>query len=518
MNLLFTCVGRRVELIKAFRVAAQQLKIPLILYGADNSLDAPALFFCDRQKHICRIHQSEYIPELIHFCAKEGIDALIPTIDTDLMKLAEAKDQFAKIGTSVIVSDLSKIVICRDKRKTALFFRKLQLNTPATVDNINNYNDDFPCLIKPIDGSSSIGVFTAESRQELEWYANHLKSYIIQPFIDGTEYTVDIFCDLSGQAISITPRRRLATRSGEVLKTQIDLDQEIIHECHSLIDTFKPCGAITVQLIKERQTNKNFYIEINPRFGGGAPLSIRAGANSAKMLLQLLSKDMINRSKAEDGAIYSRFDDSVRISRVIKIKELKEVLNITTNIKAMIFDLDDTLYSEKNYVKSGFYAVSEFLGDACIYEKLCEAFENGERAFDKVFDDEQTKEQCLKIYRFHKPDIRLYDGVTEVLKILKDDGFLIGIITDGRPEGQRAKINALGLRNWVDEIIITDELGGERFRKPNDLSFRIMQHRLNIPFEQMIYVGDNVKKDFAASMQLGIKSVWFENEQGLYYK
>ena len=93
------------------------------------------------------------------------------------------------------------------------------------------------------------------------------------------------------------------------------------------------------------------------------------------------------------------------------------------------------------------------------------------------------KEQCVNVYREHIPSITLYDGVIEQIIDLKNKGIKVGIITDGRPSGQRNKIKALGLETLVDDIIITDELGGDQFRKPCDIAFRIMQRRWRIPFE-----------------------------------
>ena len=95
-------------------------------------------------------------------------------------------------------------------------------------------------------------------------------------------------------------------------------------------------------------------------------------------------------------------------------------------------------------------------------------------------------------------------------------GIKVGIITDGRSIGQRKKISALGLDELFDEIIITDELGGVQFRKPNDIAFRIMQCRWGIPFERIVYVGDNAEKDAFAPLQLGMKYIWFQNGDGLY--
>jgi len=313
MKILFTSVGRRVELMQAFRAAAGKRGIDLQLYGADISDTAPALAFCDHSVIVPRISDPAYIPELQRVCREEGIDALVPTIDTDLLLLSENSGGFG--GTKVVISAPDKIRICRDKRLTADYFRSVGLNTPYPVDDFGKYDAGYPAFIKPKDGSSSIFAYKAEDEEELRNYCQQVPDYIIQPYIEGTEYTVDIFCDFDGNPVLITPRIRLATRSGEVLKTQITQDDQIIGEIRQLLADYRPCGQVTIQLIRDSRTGEDYYIEINPRFGGGAPLSIKAGADSAEMLIRLLAGETLSycEKAAEDGAVYSRFDQSIRI-------------------------------------------------------------------------------------------------------------------------------------------------------------------------------------------------------------
>ena len=513
MKILFTSVGRRVELIQAFRQAAERLGISLLIYGADLSTSAPALFFCHRHVQPCPIHQPDYIPRLVDICSHEHIDALIPTIDTDLLLLSQSKERFEQIGTRVIISNEEKIHICRDKRLTSAFFEACGLLTPHPVDAFDDYEGGFPCFIKPLNGSSSINAFKVDTPEELRAYAHTIFDYIIQPYIEGTEYTVDIFCDLDGNPIYITPRERLAVRSGEVLKTRVAQDERIIAECRRLVAEFRPCGPITVQLIRQRTTGDDYYIEINPRFGGGAPLSMKAGADSAEVMLRLLSGQKIayQPNAATDGALYSRYDQSVCTSA-----------GQQQGIKAVVFDLDDTLYSEIEYVFSGFKALTGLLQDIPdAYDKLLTAFEDGKPAIDTVLKNagrytDDRKQSCMQAYRLHSPDIAAYPGVHEMLRALRADEIKLGIITDGRPEGQRKKLAALGLEALVNEIIITDELGGESFRKPCDIAFRVMQRKLGVPFQQMLYVGDNLQKDFIAPTALGMQSLYFRNPDGLY--
>lgn len=327
MKILFTSVGRRVELMQAFHLAAKKLGVDLTIIGADITNSAPALQFCDKAEIVCRISDEKYIPSLLAICEKEQVNCLIPTIDTDLLLLAENKGRFEAIGTKVLISCPEKVRICRDKNYTADYFISLGLKSPLPVNSVEKYEAGlqegsvaFPAFIKPKDGSSSINAYKVDHLADLKIYAEKIGDYIIQPFISGKEYTIDIFCDYEGNPVYITPRERLAVRAGEVLKTKITQDDIMVAEMKTLIADFKPCGQITVQLIQDVKTGDNYYIEINPRFGGGAPLSIKAGADSAEAVLQMLSgEELTYKPKAaKDGAIFCRFDQSVCVNEDVR--------------------------------------------------------------------------------------------------------------------------------------------------------------------------------------------------------
>lgn len=511
IRILITGVGRRIELIQAFRQAALRLDVGLKLYGADMAGTAPALAYCDFTRRVCAMKDANYIAQLIEICIQDKIDLVLPTIDTDLLVLAENKEKFEEKGVIVLVSEADMIRVCRDKNHTGTFFEKCGLRAPKTYNDYGKYDGAFPCFIKPKDGSSSINAFKVEDKEELAVYAEQIDDYVIQPFVDGREYTIDIFCDFDGNPIYITPRERLQVRAGEVLKTQICMDTVMIEESKALVEKFKPCGPITVQLIRSNANGDNYYIEINPRYGGGAPLSMKAGARSAETLLRLLCGESVayQEKQCRDSAIFSRFDQSVCI----------DPGDVALSIEGAIFDLDDTLYSEKQYIRSGYNKIAKYLDDDTAADKMWAYFEGGKPAIDCYLKDigmEERKAECLSIYRNQMPDIKLYDGVLAMIDHLKKHGIKVGIITDGRTEGQRNKLIALGLDQLVDDIIITDELGGVQFRKPNDISFRIIQNRWRIPFENIVYVGDNPAKDFQACRQLGMQSLYFRNKDGLY--
>ena len=226
-----------------------------------------------------------------------------------LIKQFDLEDHVRLLGFSADIDELCETVDC---------FVYLDTREGLGIAALEAMAAELPLIflnanIKPRDGSSSINAYKVHIWKELQERAEKIKDYIIQPFISGREYTIDIFCDYEGHAVYITPRERLEVRAGEVLKTAIRQDGRMFEEMKKLIADFKPCGQITVQLIREASTGDDYYIEINPRFGGGAPLSMKAGADSAKAVLQLLNGERLSYSRAlrRDGAVYSRFDQSI---------------------------------------------------------------------------------------------------------------------------------------------------------------------------------------------------------------
>lgn len=158
-RILFTGVGRRVELLQAFRNATLVLNKELKIYGADMAGTAPALVYCDYTRKVVAMKDEKCIDNLLSICEADKIDLLIPTIDTDLLVLSENKRRFEDIGTRVVISELEMIRICRDKNNTSQFFVDCGLHTPMPVNDWKEYQSGYPVFIKPKDGSSSINAF-----------------------------------------------------------------------------------------------------------------------------------------------------------------------------------------------------------------------------------------------------------------------------------------------------------------------------------------------------------------------
>jgi putative hydrolase of the HAD superfamily len=201
---------------------------------------------------------------------------------------------------------------------------------------------------------------------------------------------------------------------------------------------------------------------------------------------------------------------------IVTIEDILDVEKYIDKVSVIIFDLDDTLYSEKDYVRSGYKKIAEYFHIPDLADEMWKAFKSGGKAIDEALKSVNLldrRAEALQIYRTQQPDIELYPGVRELLQRIREKK-KIAIITDGRPEGQSAKLKALKIQ--VDKIIITDELGGVEFRKPNETAFRMMQEYFQVPFKQMVYIGDNLRKDFAAPQKLGMRCIYFKNADGLY--
>ena len=177
-------------------------------------------------------------------------------------------------------------------------------------------------------------------------------------------------------------------------------------------------------------------------------------------------------------------------------------------IKAVIFDLDDTLISENEYIKSGFNVVAKYIHQQYgkeqkdIYKELIQLYKNDSKnVFNRWFDKNKIKykdveiKEIINIYRCHKPNIKFYNDVIPTIKELKKRKIKIGIITDGYIQTQKAKLEAINAKDLFDEIIITDELGKE-FWKPHPKAFELIKKKMGVGFEEMIYIGDNPEKDF----------------------
>jgi carbamoyl-phosphate synthase large subunit len=313
MNILLTSVGRRVELLKAFRQSMHRSKIAGKIITADLKSSAPASFLADIAETVPRIDDPHYVDRLLDICARHRIDLLIPLIDTELNLLSLHQKKFTDRGVTVLISSAAVNDICYGKNKTGLFFQKIGVRTPKIyqLDQVTDLN--FPVIIKPNTGSASVGVYKIKNRTELNFFANYVEEAIIQELIEGDEYTIDVLVDFKGKAISIVPRLRVEARAGESSKGTTVKNPALIAAAKHVVESLPGAiGCITVQCFLQ-PNGEIVFIEINPRFGGGYPLAYRAGADFPLWLFQLCigGYPRVAIDEWEDGLSMYRYDDAI---------------------------------------------------------------------------------------------------------------------------------------------------------------------------------------------------------------
>ena len=300
INVLITSAGRRVSLVRNFQKHSKVFCCDM------NPALSSACQVSDGYFKVPRVTDKSYLDELMKICKENNIKIVIPTIDTELSILAKAKERFLKENIFLAVSSLEICDIFYLKTTTEKFFQNVGVNTPKIIKDLKNAK--YPLFAKLDNSSLSVGAMKIDSYEE----AIKLKgNYVFQEFIEGIEYTCDVFFDRDSKIKCIVPRERIEVRCGEVNKARTNKDKQISDEIKKLEPFLKGAyGTLTIQLFKTN--DKIYFIEINPRFGGGYPLSFQAGADFAKMLIDDYLDEKLEYFEGwKDNLIMLRYDDEV---------------------------------------------------------------------------------------------------------------------------------------------------------------------------------------------------------------
>jgi carbamoyl-phosphate synthase large subunit len=315
-NILITSAGRRVALVKEFQLELKKIIPTGKVYCTDyQPFLSPACHVADGFFKVPIITNSSYINALIEICLSNNIGLIVPTIDTELIYISSSKERFLEAGVNCLVSSLELVQNCRDKRKTHLLFKKLGFNI---AKEYTSENIEFPVFIKPIDGSGSKDIFIVSQKEDFNpKYINNSKimllEYLNPKLFD--EYTIDLYYDKSSNLCCIVPRERLEVRAGEVSKgiTRKNFLINFVRDRLSKIIGFQ--GCIVLQVFVHKKSHLVYGIEINPRFGGGFPLSYSAGANFPKWIIEeyFLKNKIEFYNEWEDNLLMLRYDNELLI-------------------------------------------------------------------------------------------------------------------------------------------------------------------------------------------------------------
>lgn len=317
LTILFTSAGRRVELLQCFRSDAARLNLPVRVVAADlHPTLSAACQSADACYAVPRCLDPSYVPALLEICRAQQVRLVVPTIDTELPALAEARERFEREGVRVAISSPDVVGLARDKFRTASVLEAAAVPVPRTarlpefLRNADGWR--WPVILKPVGGSSSKGIMVLREPGELGRLPEFAEPYLVQEWWPGAEYTVNIFIDRAGKLCAAVPHRRIETRTGEVSKGVTERLPVLLELARRVAGALPGAyGALCFQAIVTK-AQEAVVFEINARFGGGYPLAHAAGARFSQWLLEeAAGLPSQPRDDWENGLTMLRYDAAV---------------------------------------------------------------------------------------------------------------------------------------------------------------------------------------------------------------
>lgn len=315
-NILITSAGKRVALTQYFKETLHRFFPDAKVYTTDmNPQMAPAAYVSDGCLKVPRVTDKSYPKLLLEICKTLHIGMVIATIDTELLLLADLKDKFLEHDIHVMVSDRSFVEMCRDKRNTGAFFEKHGIRVPREIDK---HHPIFPMFAKPYDGSLSTNLHYIKNAGELTPEILDDPKLLFMEYIDKNvfkEYTVDMYFGKDHRVKCIVPRERIEIRAGEINKGRT-AKNEILPFLKEKLGYVEGCvGCICAQLFFNPETHEIIGIEINPRFGGGYPLSYMVGGNYPELLIReyFMNEKVEYFDTWKDDMLMLRYDDAIYV-------------------------------------------------------------------------------------------------------------------------------------------------------------------------------------------------------------
>jgi carbamoyl-phosphate synthase large subunit len=275
-----------VALVQAFRNGLQLQGVPGAVIVTDVNALSPAVHVADRAYRVPMSSDPAYLGEIEAICAAERIRLLIPTIDDELATFGGARERFTGRGVMVACSSEQVSALCNDKYATCAHLRAA--GVPAARSYLPSAIPPaigLPLFIKPRTGRGAVGAFAVRSPRELEFFLGYVPDPVVQEYLDGPEFTIDVLCDADGRPLAIVPRERVVIRAGVIDRGRTVADPALMDLARATCAAIRFAGPINIQC--RMQGSQPVVFEINPRFSGGIPLTIQAGADFPRMLIRM---------------------------------------------------------------------------------------------------------------------------------------------------------------------------------------------------------------------------------------
>lgn len=321
VNVLILSAGTRNKVVQYFR---KTLAGKGTVVATDMSTLAPAIYEADKYYIVPNMHDATYVDVILDICRKESITGVLSLIDPELSLLAENREKFVAVGTTVIGSSYALCEMSLDKYEMYNWLMahgykcaKSYMDKEAFYADVEAGRITYPVFVKPARGSASISISKVYDRDTLELLMAHDEGLMIQEFLDGQEIGADVYIDmLSHEVVSVFTKKKLKMRAGETDKAVAFKDEELF----SLIERFARDAGYSGQIdIDIFDVGGEYYIsEVNPRFGGGYPHAYESGADHMKLIVN-------NLEGRANARVIGQYENGTYMMKYNELKVLHDV-------------------------------------------------------------------------------------------------------------------------------------------------------------------------------------------------
>lgn len=321
MNILILSAGTRNKIVQYF---VKTLNGTGKVIATDMSNLAPAIYEADKYYIVPKMTAPEYLDVVLDICKKEEITGVLSLIDPELSLLAENREKFEAIGTTVIGSSYTLCEMSLDKFQMYSWLEthgyrcaKSYMDKEAFFADVDAGVITYPVFVKPVRGSASISISKVYDRETVELLFAHEDGLMIQEFLDGQEIGADVYIDMvSHEVVSIFTKKKLKMRAGETDKAVSFQDEKLFALIEGFVKEAGYNGQIDIDIF---DVNGEYYIsEVNPRFGGGYPHAFECGADHMKLIVNNLE------GKANECVI-GQYENGTYMMKYNEVKVLRDV-------------------------------------------------------------------------------------------------------------------------------------------------------------------------------------------------
>lgn len=312
MNILILSSGTRNKIVEYFKKELCGLGKVIC---TDCSPLAPSLYIADKYYIVPKIDDPTYLNRILEICEIENIKGLFSLIDPELSLIAKNKEKFIEKGIIPFVSDFDIVQTCFDKYRMYKTCMELDIPTVKSYIDIKEFKKDyeneriqFPVFVKPYNGSCSMNIQKIDNFDDLIFNIGRYDNLMIQEYMDGTEYGIDVYVDvISKEIISIFIKKKILMRAGETDKSVSVKDEKLFNLIKKFVNELGFTGQIDIDVFER---NGEFYIsEVNPRFGGGYPHAYECGCNFPKYIINNIytKTNQIQIGKYDEGVYMMKY-------------------------------------------------------------------------------------------------------------------------------------------------------------------------------------------------------------------